>query len=299
MTLSRALKATERSLQLASLRAVVRAGSVVAPARTARSIAHRFFTTARPPLDRLAFRGTRPQVGVMAVPDGKVTTYRWGDAADAPTVLLTHGWSGWAQQMEAFVAPLVDRGFAVLAFDHVAHGLSDGATTSLPAMIRSTERVLEETPNAVGAIAHSLGAGALASVLASTRRALAGAVLIAPPADPRPYLLGMARTLGAPERLLPAIQAHAEQAAGVAFERLAVQPWITRRIRTPLLVAHDVGDRDVPIAHGYAYTMGTGARLLATDGLGHHRILRDRHVVDSAVGFVTRGVRTEALARAA
>jgi pimeloyl-ACP methyl ester carboxylesterase len=235
----------------------------------------------------------------MAVPDGKVTTYRWGDDGSAPTVLLTHGWNGWARQMEAFVAPLLDRGFAVLAFDHVAHGLSDGTSTSLPAMIRSTERVLEETPQVVGAIAHSLGAGALASVLGSTRRSLAGAVLIAPPSDPRPYLLGMARQLGAPERLLPAIQEHAEEVAGVAFERLAVQPWIVRRIRTPLLVAHDIGDRDVPIAHGYAYTMGAGARLLATDGLGHNRILRDRHVVDSAVEFVTRGVRTEALALAA
>jgi pimeloyl-ACP methyl ester carboxylesterase len=299
MTLSHALKATERSLKIASLHAAVRAGSVVAPVRTARSIARRFFTTARPPLERLAFRGARPQVGVLAVPDGNVTTYRWGDGGAVPTVLLTHGWNGWAQQMEAFVAPLVDRGFAVLAFDHVAHGLSDGATTSLPVMIRSTERVLEETPNVVGAIAHSLGAGALASVLASTRRSLAGAVLIAPPSDPRPYLLGMARLLGAPERLLPAIQEQAEEAAGVKFDRLAMRPWIARRIRTPLLVAHDVDDRDVPIAHGYAYTIGTGARLLATHGLGHTRILRDRHVVDSAVQFVTRRVRTHALALAA
>jgi len=55
----------------------------------------------------------------------------------------------------------------------------------------------------------------------------------------------------------------------------------------------------VPIAHGYAYTAGTGARLLATDGLGHTRILRDRHVVDSAVRFVTHRVRTQALALAA
>lgn len=299
MTLSHALKATERSLKLASLRAAVRAGSVFAPARTSQSIARRFFTTARPPLERLAFRGARPRGGVMAVPDGSVTTYRWGDVGAVPTVLLTHGWNGWAQQMEAFVAPLIDRGFAVLAFDHVAHGLSDGGTTSLPAMIRSTERLLEETPNVVGAIAHSLGAGALASVLASTRRSLAGAVLIAPPSDPRPYLLGMSRLLGAPERLLPAIEERAEQVAGVAFDRLAMRPWIARRIRTPLLVAHDVDDRDVPIAHGYAYTMGTGARLLATHGLGHTRILRDRHVVDSAVEFVARGVRTEVLALAA
>jgi Serine aminopeptidase, S33 len=193
MTLARALKETERSLTLASIRAAVRVGAVVAPQRTARSIAQRFFATSRPPLERLAFRGDGPRVGVMAVPDGTLTTYRWGADGGAPTVLLTHGWNGWARQMEAFVAPLVERGFAVLAFDHVAHGLSDGAATTLPAMIRSTERVLAQTPGVVGAIAHSLGAGALAAALVSTRRALAGAVLIAPPSDPRPYLLGMAQ----------------------------------------------------------------------------------------------------------
>jgi pimeloyl-ACP methyl ester carboxylesterase len=298
MTLSNALKATERSLKIASLRAAVRVAAAVAPDRASASIARRFFTTMRPALERQQFRGAKPRVGVLEVADGKVTTYRWGDA-EAPTVLLAHGWNGWAQQLEAFVAPLTERGFAVLAFDHVAHGRSDGETTSLPAMIRSTAKVLNDTPNLVGGIAHSLGAAALASVLSSSRRQLAGAVLIAPPSDPRPYLFALARMLGAPERLLPSIQQQAEATAGIAMERLVMQPWLARRIRTPLLVAHDVGDDDVPIAQGYAYTMGTGARLIATDGLGHRRILRDRHVVDNAVGFVTRGVRTDRLALAA
>ena len=298
MTLSDALKATERSLRIAALRAAGRAASTVAPARTAESIARRFFTTMRPALERQQFRGIKPRVGVLEVPDGKVTTYQWGNA-ESPTVLLAHGWNGWAQQMEAFVAPLIDRGFAVLAFDHVAHGHSDGETSSLPAMIRSTEKVMDATPDLVGGVAHSLGAAALALALASSRRQLAGAVLIAPPSDPRPYLFGLARMLGAPERLLPAIQQQAEATAGIAMERLVMRPWIARRIRTPLLVAHDVGDDDVPIANGYAYTMGTGARLIATDGLGHRRILRDRHVVDSAVNFVGRGVRAGGLALAA
>jgi pimeloyl-ACP methyl ester carboxylesterase len=299
MTLAHAIKATERSLKITALRMGVRAGAVIAPTRTAESIARRFFVTSRPPLQRQQFGGAKPQVSVIEVPDGKVATYRWGAVGRAPTVLLTHGWNGWAQQMEAFVAPLTERGFAVLAFDHVAHGLSDGESASLPAMIRSTERVVAQTPNLVGAIAHSLGAAALASVLASSRRDLAGAVLIAPPADPRPYLSGMARMLGAPERLLPQIQARAEQIAGVAFERLVMHPWLARRIRTPLLIAHDIGDRDVPIAHGYAYTVGARTRLLATDGLGHTRVLRDRHVVDSAVEFVSRGATKDALALAA
>lgn len=298
MTIIDAIKATERSLQIASLRAAVRAASAVAPGRTSDSIARRFFTTARPAPERQQFRGVKPQVGVLEVADGQVTTYRWGDP-EAPTVLLAHGWNGWAQQMEAFVAPLTQRGFGVLAFDHVAHGRSDGEMTSLPAMIRSTDQVMDAIPNLVGGVAHSLGAAALASALASSRRQLNGVVLIAPPSDPRPYLFGLARMLGAPERLLPSIQQRAEAMAGIAMERLVMQPWIARRIRTPLLVAHDVGDDEVSIANGYAYTMNTGARLIATDGLGHRRILRDRHVVDSAVNFVTRGVRAGRLALAA
>lgn len=298
MTFRRALKATERSLMRSALQAAVRAGAVVAPARTAEAIARRFFATERPAPDRQQFRGAGPAVAVLAVPDGHVVTYRWGEAGQ-PAVLLAHGWNGFAQQMEAFVAPLTDRGFGVVAFDHVAHGRSDGDRSSLPAMIRSTERVMEHVPDVVGAIAHSLGAAALASVLSTTRRAFAGAVLIAPPSDPRPYLRGLVRALGAPDRLLAEVQRRAEATAGVPFDRLVMQPWLARRIRTPLLVAHDIDDREVPIASGYAYTAGTGARMLATDGLGHTRILRDRHVVETSVAFVTRGVRRGALALAA
>jgi pimeloyl-ACP methyl ester carboxylesterase len=299
MTLSQTLKATERSLMLNAARATVRLGTLVSPARTAQSVARRFFATSRPAPERQQFADPKPTLAELAVADGKVATYGWGDVGRAPTVLLAHGWNGWAQQMEAFVVPLLDRGFAVLAFDHIAHGRSDGRVSSLPAMIRSTERVIDETGGVVGAIAHSLGAAALASVLSTSRREMAGAVLIAPPSDPRPYLAGMARLLGTPERLLPAVREQAEAIAGVPFDRLVMRPWIARRIRTPLLVAHDVDDREVPIAHGYAYTTGTRARMIATDGLGHTRILRDRHVVDTAVAYATRGVRTGAVALAA
>ena len=65
------------------------------------------------------------------------------------------------------------------------------------------------------------------------------------------------------------------------------------------MFAHDHARLEVPIAHGYAYTAGTNARLLATDGLGHTRILRDRHVVETAVRFATRGARSAAVALAA
>lgn len=214
--------------------------------------------------------------------------YRWGNERHQPTVILVHGWNGRAQQMEHFIAPLQQHGFAVLAFDHVAHGASPGSRASLPVMIRTFEQILAETPQPIGVIAHSLGAAAVASALVSSRRELQGAVLIAPPSDPRPYLSMLARMLGAPAHLMPAIQQSAERLAGVEFKRLVADPWLIRRIRTPLMIVHDVDDSEVPISNGYAFTLAARTRVLATDGLGHKRILRDLHVIDEAVAFVAR-----------
>jgi pimeloyl-ACP methyl ester carboxylesterase len=288
MTFTNALKATERSLKLVAIRAAVGVGALVAPSRTAALIARRFFATEKPPLQRTHFTLSEPGRARLQAPDGEVIAYHWGDFKREPTVVLTHGWNGWAQQMERFVAPLQERGLAVIAFDHLAHGASAGNRSSLPVMIRTLQHVFSEVPNLVGVIAHSLGAAATASVLASSRRELHGAVLIAPPSDPRPYLTRLARMMGAPKALTPQIEQAAGHMAGVELKRLVADPWTVRRIRTPLMIVHDVDDGEVPISNGYAYTMGSRARVLATDGLGHRRILRDLHVVHQAVGFVSQ-----------
>lgn len=287
MTFMDVLKATDRSLKLAAMRTGVRIGALVAPTRTAELIARRFFVTEKPPRQRTHFTLSEPDRAPLQTPAGEVIAYHWGDYKREPTVLLVHGWNGWARQMERFVAPLQERGFAIVAFDHVAHGASTGNRSSLPAMIRTVEHVFGEVPNLVGVIAHSLGAAAVASVLASSRRELQGAVLIAPPSDPRPYLAMLARMLGAPKALMPQIEQAAGHIAGVELKRMVADAWTVRRIRTPLLIVHDVDDGEVPISNGYAYTMGSRARVLATDGLGHRRILRDLHVVEQAAGFIS------------
>lgn len=280
------LKATDRSLRLAALRLAVRVGAWLAPARTSEFVARRFFMTEKPLSQRTRFSAGEPVREQLQTPDGEIVIYRWGDVSRKPTVVLVHGWNGWAQQMERFVVPLLERGVAVLAFDHVAHGASPGHRSSLPLIIRTVEHMLRVVPKPVGVIAHSLGAAAVASVLASSRRELPAAVLIAPPSDPRPYLSMLARMLGAPQRLTLPTQQAAERIAGVEFRRLVADPWTVRRIRAPLLIVHDVNDEEVPISNGYAYTLASRTRVLATDGLGHRRILRDLHVIDEATEFI-------------
>ncbi|HTN49004.1 MAG TPA: alpha/beta fold hydrolase [Burkholderiaceae bacterium] len=284
--LTRTLKATGRSLLFSIGRAGVRVGSVVTPQRTARHLARRFFTTSRSAPERRRFAAEAPRIESVQLPDGPVVSYTWGDTGCAPTVLLVHGWNGWAQQLEAFVEPLLARGYAVLAFDHVAHGASIGEQATLPIMIRSVQAMLRRVPHPAGAIAHSLGAAAVAAAMANDADAVPAAVLIAPPTDPRPYLRFVARGLGAPDVLLDDVQREAETTAGVPLAALVFDHEFARRLERPLLVVHDSEDTEVSIAHGRVYAKARQARLLATSGLGHRRILRDPHVVESSVHFI-------------
>ena len=280
------LKATGRSLLFSAGRAGVRVGSVVTPRRTARHVAQRFFKTDRATPERRRFSAEAPHVLTMNLADGPVVAYRWGDTVHAPTVMLVHGWNGWAQQLEHFVTPLRARGYAVLAFDHVAHGASPGDQATLPIMIRTVSALLDEVHHPVGVISHSLGAAAVAAVLAEYPETVPAAVLIAPPTDPRPFLRWVARGLGAPDTLLDDVQREAEAHAGVPMAELVADEAFARRLTTPLLVVHDTKDAEVPITNGHVYARAPYARLLVTDGLGHRRVLRDLHVVDASVRFI-------------
>jgi len=66
------------------------------------------------------------------------------------------------------------------------------------------------------------------------------------------------------------------------LEPAAVGP----RIRMPTLVVHDRADRVNGFADGMAFAHAiAGARLLATDGLGHRKVLHDPGVIDQVTAF--------------
>jgi pimeloyl-ACP methyl ester carboxylesterase len=77
-----------------------------------------------------------------------------------------------------------------------------------------------------------------------------------------------------------------ERRVGIRMSELVV-PRLAAGLSTPALVVHDRADAEVPWNDGAAIaTAWPGARLVATEGLGHRRILRDRHVVSGAASFV-------------
>jgi pimeloyl-ACP methyl ester carboxylesterase len=225
----------------------------------------------------------------VATAHGEIAAWRFG-RSDRPAVVLVHGWGGRGAQLGAFVPTLLDAGYHVILFDHIGHGFSEGDTATLVHFLHGLEAVVAHAEGrgskVAAAIGHSLGAAAVGAWLNETRRDVR-AVLVAPPTSVERYSGYFARKLGIAEPVRRAMQERFERALGKRWAEFEL-PGSVANARAPMLVVHDEEDRDVPFASGLALARAwTGARLLATRGLGHRRILRAREVVQDAVDFVS------------
>ena len=217
--------------------------------------------------------------------DGREIAVWQAGPADAPAVLLAHGWGGRAVQMGSFVEPLLARGHRVVWYDQPGHGASGGGAVALPDMLRALEAVVRTHGPFSAAVGHSLGAGVLALAL---RRGLVleRAVFVAPPASMNEYAHHFARLLGISARVREAMRERLERRYGLRFAEIDRSEELAQ-VRIPALFVHDAADPDVPFEHSQRLTarMPT-ARLIRTWGLGHHRILRDHGVVSAAAAFI-------------
>ena len=222
--------------------------------------------------------------------DAEITLYtRSNLSADGPVVLLSHGWGGHARHMLALAEALAARGMRPVLVDLPAHGGSRGRVSNLPQFARAIEyataRLQARGDTLAAVVAHSLAANAAAHA-ASRGLPAARLVLLAPPASPREYTRLFAQVFGLTETTRAAMERHIEAREGILmpqFEPQAVGP----RIALPTLVVHDRGDRINRFADGEAYRDHIpGATLLATEGLGHRKILQQVEVLQSVVDFV-------------
>jgi pimeloyl-ACP methyl ester carboxylesterase len=220
----------------------------------------------------------------------RMAVWRWGEG---PTVLLAHGWGGCAGQMTPLVEPLVAAGFSVVAHDAPGHGESPGWLASIPAFAGAIARVAEATGPLHGVVAHSMG-GAAFSLAAARGLSARRAVYVGPPSDAAEWFRGFIRWIALPAAAEGALRTRAEAIAGERIDRLNAT-WLGPRLRIPLLVIHDRQDREVPLADGEQVALKAAAgRLVATDGLGHRRILRDAGVAAQAVAFLAEGLDNDA-----
>jgi pimeloyl-ACP methyl ester carboxylesterase len=286
---SRQLAAIQKSTIVRSFKVLER----VAPGVGARWAEHLWFTVpaARGRQDRQMAPGRPFQVRVHGrVVAGEVWGGRPADG-DPPVVYLVHGWGGWRWQLDGFVAPLIEAGFRVVAFDAPSHGASDpgpsgpGRSTILE-LADALAAVVADMGPAHAVVAHSLGATAAAFALRGGLP-VERAVFLAPMADPLPYTRTFAGRLGFGERVRTRLVDRIERRVGLPLSAFDVPAMAEQVATPPLLLVHDRQDAETGWSDSAAIArFWPRSRLVSTGGLGHRRILRAPAVVAEVVEFV-------------
>lgn len=248
------------------------------------AVAERLFLTPPrhqvPPREREALAGAVP----FDVRMGRTTLRAWR-LGEGPAVLLAHGWGGRGAQLLPLGEPLREAGFSLVTFDGPAHGRSGGRLASVPVFADAIAAVAARS-GARAALAHSMGGAALALAILRGLPADAG-VVIGAPRSPWPFFRAFGEALALPPGVRDRARARLERRVGFTEEAFDLPRLAAGAPPVPLLVVHDRGDAEVPFADGADIAAAwPGARLVATDGLGHRRILRDPGVARTAAAFL-------------
>jgi pimeloyl-ACP methyl ester carboxylesterase len=280
------------SAQLTVLRTAFRTLDRVAPQVGGRWAARLWFTLPRP---NGRSRDDRPELpstlATIRFSDGRrVAAEVWGDGLP---VYLVHGWGGWRGQLGAFVEPLVSRGYSVVGFDSFSHGDSSAGRhgprrTTGAEMIEALAAAVDHFGQPAGIVAHSLGSAMTAAAIGHGLPAPARLAMVAPTLGPVPHIRAMANLLGFSDRTQQAMQDRLE-----AVINRPLTDFDTLNLPRPMpatLIVHDRHDKEVPIAEGVQIASAwPTTELVATEGLGHRRILRDPGVVERVTDFVAAG----------
>lgn len=266
----------------------------LAPALGTRAALRLFFT----PLPwKLAARHALPQGwSVTSWPFEAVSlaAYTRNDiAAGLPTVLLLHGWGGSGMQMRTIGDQLAASGFNPVLLDFPAHGRSAGWRSTLPQFTRAIYAAASRLGPLHAIVAHSLGAIAALHV-AARGLAVDRLVLVSPSASPTLFLHWFAGSFGLSDAAPLRMGERIEQREGIALSQFE-SDWLGPRVAQPCLVIHDETDRVAPFSAGQRATHAlVDARLHATQGLGHRRVLEDAGVAqETARHLQQRGSEAE------
>jgi pimeloyl-ACP methyl ester carboxylesterase len=211
--------------------------------------------------------------------------WQWGDTA--PWVVLLHGWGSHAARFGNFIAPLRDAGFSVIGIDAPAHGHSPGSQSDLLKFRDCLAEVLRTHSPVHAVVGHSLGGGALLTVLAETREHHPEKIcLFGVPGDMDYILESFAMMLSLRDPARTRLRQRFEKKFGRSARDISVTA-AAPSVKMPVLVVHDDDDNVAPIAQGLAVAAALpGATLLRTQGFGHSGALRDPATIARVVEFL-------------
>ncbi len=211
---------------------------------------------------------------------GPLQAYEFGaeGAPNGRSVLLMHGWTSEAAFMAAFVEPLRQKGFRVVAFDLPAHGFSKQRQASLIDCTHAFHAVSQFAGPFHDVVTHSLG-GLIALMVADGAPPISGPivseryVLIATPNRLRQFSRDFGRHQGLTPAAYECFRKHLRRVGRRPLDSVVTARYLAETGR-PALVIHSKDDQRVAFSNAEAIVAGNRqARLEAFDGFGHAGVI--------------------------
>ncbi len=226
----------------------------------------------------------KAQTHRLCVGGNDVMVYEWGTG---PTVLMVHGWGARATHIGKMIDPLVATGFRVVSFDAPAHGNSSGRSTDLIEFAGAVASVAQHAGPIHTLIAHSFGVAMALFARRDWGLEVKNQVLISSFDHCKWFTEAFRTYIGIEANVMDsARQMMVERYSGrLDWERMSVVEML-RRTGEPTLIIHDKFDAEIPYQHSLSLLQAAPhARMFATSGLGHHRLLGNSDVIESVVQF--------------
>jgi pimeloyl-ACP methyl ester carboxylesterase len=222
-----------------------------------------------------------PTVGRIDVAGKRVSIRARGRG---PAVLVVHGWQGSSLDLFLAAEELVKRGFTVVSCDMPAHGETEGRMTSVAEFIETIEKVEQVFGPFHGVVAHSLG-GTAATLAVARGLSTSGLVLLAPMVSFDFALDEFARMLHLDDHMREITALAAEKRVGLTRAEVDLLNQVLPEV--PLMIFHDRQDPRTPYHHSeHLAAKWPSVEFVATEGLGHRRILSDVTVIRMISNFL-------------
>ena len=200
-------------------------------------------------------------------------------------VLLVHGWSGRGTQMHHLADKILENRMMVISFDAPAHGSSSGKTTNMLEYIKTIEFIEKEYGPFSAAIGHSWGGMTLLNATAKKLK-LKKLVIIGADDKISDVIESFVKKFELKNELVNKIIRYYNKKLQFNIDNFS-SGMAAKKITIPTFVIHDTKDRFVPVSSAYRIRQNLqNGLLLITNGLGHHKIFKDKTVMQQIINFI-------------
>jgi len=217
--------------------------------------------------------------------------YSFNDSAEK-TIVLVHGFHSRALFMGAFVQPLVDQGFRVIAFDFPAHGRSPGRYFHVGIGVAALEALYLETGPWHGVVAHSLGCVVTAALNAGTiafhlqETDMGKLVFISSPNSVVKLFDSYVDTIGLKGKAVDVFVAKVKEVSDRDADVYVVEEQLESAGSSALLF-HAPDDKEIAFSESEAICANNASvTLIPVPGKGHRRILASNVVLEESILFL-------------